>query len=536
MATIALISSCASSAQPQLGPRAPKVDPSIPQLSAFDRTSQCVLSGPAAPRLQRLSSTDLRNTLRDLFPAASMPSALGQLDGSNSLEPLTGAPLVIERQLDAALLLASNAPLPIKSLTGCYSLVQRSCAMQFVRAFGLRAFRRPLAAKEQTRFQNFFDSVARTQGPEAAARSTVAAFLISPQFTYHLEAISPEPPTPSNSVVLAGYGLASRLSYFVWHTMPDAELLSVAGELSKPETLQRQLTRMLADPRASEAFATYVENWLDLRKVLTERKSLTRIAQWKPESGQAALQESRKFASWVFASPKPTLSTLLLSNHAIVDDTSALLYGLSVAGAERSVELDPAQRAGILTRVAFLAGRAHATASPPLRGSLIVRRVFCESVIPPPGNVNTTLPPLPSEAPPKTNRQRFEQALQAGEDCGGCHASLDSFGYTLENYDGVGAYVTQDMGLPIDARANLGSFGLPRSVNGGVELSGALARSKEVAYCVADTLYGQAFKRKLEPNDWCKVDAVYRALEASGGDFKAAIAAIVFSSEFRGMP
>lgn len=512
----------------------------MPRIATLNRDLPCVNPEAQSHPLRQLTVVELRNTLGELFRGATLPKALDSLDVGDALEPLSTAPLTVNRQSGALLAAASSVALDLERYSGCKTLAREDCVPEYIRRFGLHAFRRPLSAHEVARFHGFYQSRrAEKVAAEDALRSVVAAILLSPQFSYRFDATTDYDSVgwadlPADGV--ANYALASRLSYLLWQSMPDERLFTLAakGQLRRKAVVEQEVRRMLADPRAADAFSVFVGSWFDLERVLVEPKSSTVFSFWTPESNRSALRESQRFAKLVFQSPQPTFSELLLSNRAVVDDRSAAIYGLQPSGTVRTVELDPKQRGGLLTRAAFLAGRSHDTASPPLRGSLVLRRLFCQSAVAPPMNVNTAATRASASAAPSTNRMRFERVIRDGRYCVGCHAQMDPLGYAFEHYDAAGGYVSKEMGLPVDAKVSLSYFGYDHGVDGAIELSRALATNPEVAYCVSAHLYGYAQARTLDQGEWCQVDRVYDAFTANGGNFHAALGAIALSDEFAG--
>lgn len=518
-----------------------RVGDGLPNSALVDRAQQCSTAPKPRP-LRLLNTLEYANTLRDLFPGEKLPAPAQLSDSSNATQQLGLSPLLLERQLDTAVALAKLAAPRMQQLGQCPAVEANGCTERWIKEFGLRSFRRPLTRAELASLAEVHRAALERVGPARALQQTVAAILVAPPSIYRLDLVGPSAggdpasntgdPNPREA---DDYAIASRLSYFLWQTMPDEALFTAAanGELSTDAGVAAQVRRMLNDPKASRAFAAFVADWFELERINTEPKSPLLFSHWRPESQKSALEESLRFAEWTFTSSQPTLATLLLSSHAELDDAMSAAYGVPPTGAWHTVQLDPAQRAGLLTRIAFLAGRGHAVASPPLRGNFVLKRLLCDPPPSPPANVAALVPRPNSTEKVSTNRQRFQSTISAGGHCNACHASIDRFGYAFENYDGAGSYQQTEQGLPIDAAVDLSKWGWGNVVTGGVELSQRLAESQEVAYCAIASVYEYGLRREVGKNDWCRVDPLYHEFAASGGNLRTALASIATSREFR---
>jgi hypothetical protein len=331
--------------------------------------------------------------------------------------------------------------------------------------------------------------------------------------------------------------MASRLAYFLWQRMPDAALLEAARSdaLADLSGIEEQVRRMLGDTRARNAVSDFHRQWLYFDRILNEEHS-TRVdglfPDWTAETQTSAYEELARFTEHTVFDGGGTLADLFLSREAELDESLARIYGVDVSGSGfSSVTLPAEERAGLLTRVGFLAAHAHsANGSPPLRGSYIMQRLFCLEVEPPPPDADTT-PPDPTGSP-LTNREQFEERT-ASPTCGGCHAMLNAFGFGLEHYDAIGAYRTTDNGQPVNAVVELIDTDVDGEVNGGIELSEALARSQQVAACAVSRWYRYARGRGLENEDQCSLDQLNQRFMASGGNIVDLMVDIATSPEFR---
>jgi hypothetical protein len=198
------------------------------------------------------------------------------------------------------------------------------------------------------------------------------------------------------------------------------------------------------------------------------------------------------------------------------------------------VSLPEAERAGLLTRVGFLAAHAHSrNGSPPLRGNYVMQRIFCQTVDPPPPNTDTSLPAEPDDT--LTNREIFENKTSPPA-CAGCHAMLNGFGYPFEHYDAIGAYRDSDNGKPVNATATLEGTDLGGDVDGAIDLSTRISGSPQVAACAVSRWVRYARGRGIEVDDQCALLDLNEKFAASGGNLIELMVAIATSTEFRNRP
>lgn len=437
---------------------------------------------------RRLSHFEYRNTLRDLFPHIELPEFVMPADSSsegfdNDGEALQPSTLLIERYDENARAVAKLASAELATLLGCDPALGFTCAQQFVEDFGRRAFRRPLTAQEQVDFMVFFSEAPGDADLRAGAELTLQLILQSPQFLYRLEhpVEGGELPGPGEFAPLGSYELASRLSYFLWSSMPDDELLAAAASdaLSSPAQLEAQARRMLEDDRAKDAFLHFHEQWFDLERVDT----VTKLPEDNFDEGlrAAAKQEALRFVEHVIFDEQGTLLDLLTSNRTFINDRLAAVYGVPAPepGAWVEVELDGSQRAGFMTQVAFLAGHGHPlNPSPVLRGVYGLKDVLCWPLgAPPPVAEAMTIPEGSEDL---TNRETYA-ALTAADECQYCHELINPVGFAFEHYDTLGRWRDLDNGQPVDATGHFQDS----SFNGAPELMSALAGRADVHRCVS---------------------------------------------------
>lgn len=437
---------------------------------------------------RRLSHFEYQNTLRDLFPHIEVPEFELPADPrsggfDNDGEALVPSTLLIERYDDNARIVAEIATEDLPTLLGCDPAEGDSCAQSFVDDFGRRAFRRPLTDDEREAFMVFYQEPPGSSDFRAGTQLTLQLFLQSPQFLYRVELppAGEDLPAPGEFAPLDDYAIASRLSYFLWSTMPDAELMAAAanGELSSPEAIEDQARRMLDDDRAREAFLHFHEQWFDLERV--DRASKLPEAEFDDAMRDSAKGEAMRFVEHVIFDEGGTLVDLLTSNRTYVDERLAAIYGVAPPepGTWAEVELDPAQRAGFMTQVAFLAGHGHPlNPSPVLRGVYTLEDVLCHPLGAPPPVAEAMMIPEAPEG--QTNREAYE-ALTAADECQACHGVINPIGFAFEHYDTLGAWRDQDNGNAVDAS---GAYSDMNFV-GAVELMSQLPERLEVQRCVS---------------------------------------------------
>lgn len=464
--------------------------------------------------LRRLTRSQYNNTVRDLLGLDIGPANDFTPDEkvgpffSNASAPISD--LVAEEYLNAAEALADavvTTPARLTALVPC-SATAANCGGQFVDSFGLRAFRRPLTPDERTTMMTLFNSGMTDDSFNEGVRRVIQAVLESPQFLYQIE-LGPQPAGSKDVVALDQYMLAGRMSYYLWDSMPDAELFRAAGagELSSPSNLRAQATRLLADPRAAATISSFHRQWMGLDQLPSLEKDKTIYPSFTPDVRDAMVAETGAFADYVIRNGDGKLETLLTAPFSVITKPLAALYGASVTANQdytKPVNLDPNQRAGLLTQGGVLAIMSHADQSSPIRrGKLVREQMFCQTLSPPPPGVDLT-PPAPD--PNVSSRERF-QKHRTQTVCAACHGLIDPIGFGLENYDGIGAYMTQEAGQPVDNSGTLTGTDVDGDFRGALELSQKLAKSDQVRACVAQKWFNYGFGRTAGPEDACSLQA-----------------------------
>ncbi len=407
------------------------------------------------------------------------------------------------------------------------------CARLILRAFASRAFRRPANDDEVERLVRLV-ALAEKEGDrfERGIQLAVQAVLVSPQFLFRVE-LDPQSSDPHAVRVLNDYELASRMSYFLWSTMPDDELLQHArqGTLRKGTNLEAEIRRMLGDPRSRALVENFAGQWLQLRNL----KNLTPDKVLFPEFDEplrAAMKtETELFFTEIIREDRNVLD-LLDADFSFVNARLAKHYGMpGVEGDQfRRVALDSAQRGGLLGQAAILAVTSNPTRTSPVkRGKWILENLLGAPPPPPPPGV----PELNEEKDKVLTgslRQRMEQHRE-NPSCAACHQRMDPLGFGLENYDAVGAWRTADGNFPIDPAGVLPGG---RSFKSPAELR-AILKSMPVEFrrCLAEKLLTYALGRGVEYYDKCAIDHILSGMDRRQNKFSALVLEIVNSDPFQ---
>lgn len=493
--------------------------------------------GPTPAR--RLSNTQYRNTLADLFPgvtwAAELPVEDVRIEGFEHLaEAQAQGPevdviyKVAADQVAAAVAEQGAKVLPCAADGGPDPA---GCGHAYLQELGPRAFRRPLTDAEAAALLEVFDATLAGDDFPAAIRAAVAGVLASPNFLL-LEGTGGAPlPDQPDVIKLDGFAVAARLSYFLWDSTPDAQLMQAAGEgtLDEPAGLEKEARRLLDDPRGHVAVARLVRRWLYLHALDGEAL---------PESVPAELGPSMRaevdaFVEHVVFGGQPTLAALLGAPVGFPDAALAKIYEVPAPNPEFALtELDPARRPGLLTRIGWLGARALASGHSPFqRGWRLQDSLFCVQLPPPPPDIDI-VPPEP--VPDATTRERYDTIL-AEPACAGCHVSAHGLGYGLENYDAIGRWQDSENGKPVDAGGEVAASLDPDVAgpfSGAAELASKLAASRVVHDCTARKATMAALGRTLGDADACSLAALQEAFFA-GGDLHELLVRIVLSDGFR---
>ena len=494
------------------------------------------LGGPGRVVMHRLNVAEYDQTVHDLLQtdirlSENFPPDDTAYGFDNVAAALNVTDVSMSYYLDTAKKLASEALSAEhrKSLVPCdVSAQQEACVRSAAEAFVTRAWRRPAEEADVTRLVTLYTSNKQAGATDDEALQRVfQGVLMAPNFLFRVERNLGQGALRS----LDGYELASRLSYFLWSSMPDAALFTAAqsGTLADAKQLSSQVTRMLADSRASGFATSFGSQWLTLRSLDNVHPDAAVYPSFDEPLRAAMREETLHFWRDIVAGQR-SFSELLTTRSGYVNDRLAQHYGLPAVGSTNSVFTAlPAERGGLLTQASILSVLSHPKESAPvLRGKWILSQLLCRALPPPP-------PDVPQEPGAQAGQSRRERLAshRINPICKSCHDFMDPLGLGLEQYDGVGAYRTTDQGVPIDPSGQ---------INGGAafanaqELERALAQDPALPRCVTQFLftYGMGRAPRVDNGfDTAVLDSASSGFVSAGQAFPALIQAIVESDAFR---
>jgi mono/diheme cytochrome c family protein len=500
-------------------------------LDALSQVQYLSNRDPGPFEIRRLTKAEFGNTLRDFLGvdptvAKDLPDEVPGEGYLNSLSPMQ-----VEQYLGIAnQAIAKLSPKDQARLFGDEKTEVRDVARRLARS----AYRRPAAEAEIDVLVGVFE-LGQKNGLDrnAALKFLLKAVLVSPQFLY----ITPSKDAPADEKIipLDDHQLASRLSYFLWATMPDSELAKLAdeGRLRDPAVLKTQVKRLLASPRSRALFDGFGAQWLGLDKIATKTFDPDKFPQMTPALRESMYEEARLFFESIVRENRSVV-TFVDGDYTYLNATLAPFYGLekTVKGAAmEKVSLSDASRGGILTMPGVLATTSFPTrTSPVIRGVWVLEQVLGEHVPPAPPNV----PALEKQDQKKiaglTLRQRTE-LHRTDAVCANCHKILDPIGFGLENFDAIGRWREKDdSGGPVDAAGELPGgkrFSSPK------ELKAIIAsREDDLSRNLTEKLLAYALCRQLDGYDLIVVDQLHKTIAADGYRMQTLVSEIVTSYPF----
>jgi hypothetical protein len=412
---------------------------------------------------------------------------------------------------------------------------RRDVATRIMERFASRAFRRPAKPDEVNRLADIvMSAVDSGDGFEKGVQVAMQAVLCSPHFLFRVERDPNPKEHPDGVRSLDDFEIATRLSYFLWSSMPDDELFELArnGSLKRPARLAEQVRRMLKNPKSDALVANFAGQWLQLRNIAAVSFDPKLFPELDSKLREDMRTETEMFFSSIVREDRSVL-TFLDSDFTFLNERLAKHYGVpDVAGPEfRKVYVDKQQRGGLLGQASMLTVTSNPTRTSPVkRGQWILENLLASPAPPPPPGV----PDLDGEKEggPLTGtlRQKMEQHRD-NPNCAICHQKLDPLGFGLENYNALGAWRTEDAGLPIDPSGVLPNG---QSFGSVAELRAVLlTRGDDFRECLAEKLLTYALGRGLEYYDQCTVEELVAALRSNGDRFSVLVLEIVKSDAFQ---
>ena len=414
------------------------------------------------------------------------------------------------------------------AITKLQAAIRREAARAIVTQFARRAFRRPVTSEEVERLLRLYDR-ADHEGErfENCIRLALCRVLVSPHFLFRVE-LDPPDAQPGTIYPISEYELASRLSYFLWSSMPDEELLSLAAKGKLRQNLESQVRRMLQDRKASAFAPNFAGQWLTLRRLAYVSPDPKQFPSFDEELRSAMIRESELFFDAVLREDRSILD-LIDADFSFVNERLAKHYGIDgIKGKEfRRVKL-PANRGGILTQASILTLTSNATRTSPVkRGKWVLDEILNTPPPPPPPNV----PELSEEKQLTGSLRQVMEMHRANALCASCHQRMDPIGFAFENYNAIGAWRDKDGKFPIDPSGVLPDG---RSFQGPGELKAILKSKKDLfSRCLAEKMLTYALGRGLEYYDRLAVDKIVGALQENNYRFSTLLLEVVKSEPFQ---
>ncbi|MCF2947828.1 DUF1592 domain-containing protein [Paraglaciecola aquimarina] len=410
-----------------------------------------------------------------------------------------------------------------------------TCAKQVLSKLAKRAYRRPLAEKDIANFMGLFEQAYQATSDSdkyhAALQKGLAAILVNPNFLFKIET----PPANLNQDVYAlnDYELASRLSFFLWNSIPDDELMALAAQqsLHNPQVLQQQVARMLQDDKSQAMLHNFVEQWLHLRNIDSFTPDTRAYPDFDHNLREAMKQETLLFVNSVFLSEQSVLD-LLSADYSYLNERLAKHYDIPhVYGSRfRKVTLpETSHRGGLLRHSSILAVTSYANrTSPVLRGNWILENIIGTPTPPPPADVpSLENSPISESLPVRIRLAKHRE----DPSCAGCHNLMDPPGFAFENYDAVGQWRETELGHPVDATAGLpdgtefvGAQGL---------IDGLVQRPELFVQTLTEKLMIFALGRGLTHNDAPQIRAIIKQAKANNYQFSSIVSELVQSPQFK---
>ena len=412
---------------------------------------------------------------------------------------------------------------------------ERPCAERIVRQLTTKAYRGAVGPEDFSALMAFYDRGRKGGDFEAGVRLAVQAILASPRFLLRMEQV-PSTLRAGQTYRVADRDLASRLSFFLWGALPDEELLKVAqaGQLSQPAVFDRQVRRMLADPRADALATRFASQWLRLQDVRQVRPDHHFYSHWDTTLSDAMVRETELFVASLLRNDRP-ITELLTADYTFVNERLAKHYGIpNIVGSDfRRVTIPDPNRRGLLGQgsVLLLTSIADRT-SPVLRGKWVMEVLLASPPPPPPPNVPSLDDSVKSNAGGKmlSTRERMEEHRK-NPACNSCHRVIDPLGLALENFDATGAWRAKDNGVAIDSNGDLYDG---TRMEGPVGLRAALLRHSDlIKLSFTESLMTYALGRRVEPFDLPTVRRIVADAGRQGDRLSAFILGVVKSPAFQ---
>jgi len=485
--------------------------------------------------MRRLSNVEYDNAVADLLgDDLRLPEALLPGDESVSGYASNGVVTVgvseAEKFSAAAKSVAERFVPRQADLLKCASgQTNEACAIDFIKRTGRLAFRRTLEADETELLNQIYLNKAKTTDHPQAIRLVVEAILQMPQFLYRPVVGLQNEQSSANK--LTGEEIASRLSFFLWSSIPDNDLLAAAeaGDLDATDGLTAQVRRMMDDPRFDRSLEAFSLQWLGVEA--RPAKDDLKFPGFTEDFWSSAKTSISRFFHHAVKETDGNMKSLFTAPIAFADQKLASTYGVSAKSSTfDSFKTDAKERGGIFTQAAVMATLSGTTETSPVKRGLFVRaKLLCQTPPPPPP---MGVAPLPAETTDKTLRQRLEEH-RANPACAACHAFFDPLGLAFEHFDAVGAYRAQEHGIAIDATGELSDSDVDGNFTDAMELLGQLEQSAIASECLSNQLFRFAIGRLESEADACVLKRMSHDLTKDGYSLQDAFVKLATSDAFR---
>ncbi len=496
---------------------------------------------PGTVTLRRLNRNEYNNTIRDLVgvhfqPADDFPADDVGYGFDNIGDVLSLPPLLMEKYLAAAEKITAEALKNPELKKRIFiakpdvKTTEEQAAKKIIELFARQAFRRTVVPAEVDRLVTFV-TLAKANGDsfEQGIELSLQAILTSPHFLFRVER-SRRPNNAEIALPISEFELATRLSYFLWSSMPDSELFREARQGTLRKNLESQVKRMLKSPKAQGLVENFGGQWLNLRNLKTVQPDPGRFPQFDDKLRLAMQKETELFFAAIVQEDRNILD-FLDADFTFVNEPLAKLYGIpGIKGDEfQHVKLTGTARGGVLTQASVLTITSNPTRTSPVkRGKWILENILGTPPPPPPPDV----PDLAEGGAELSGsvRQRMEQH-RANPNCAICHQRMDPLGFGFENFDAIGAWREKDGSFPIDPSGQLPGG---ESFRGPAELRQILkTRQQEFCRCLTEKMVTYAVGRGIQEADRCSIDQIVEAVAKDGNRFQTLIMQVVKSDPFQ---
>ena len=493
------------------------------------------------PGMRRLSEGQYRQTIADIFgadikvsgpfePEIRTDGLLALGGGQGGLTPAAYDQYdSFARDISQQVLSPARRESMVPCRPRTQSAPDANCAGQFLAKYGRLLFRRSVSTADMAPWVNAAGKATEISHDfYAGLQIALSGMLVAPDFLYRTDVVEPDPDRPAH-VRLTGFSKASRISFLLWNTSPDNELLDAAarGDLHNAKGLDTQVQRLLASPRLDAGMRAFFSDFLGFEAFDTLAKDAVIYPNFRPEVAAAAREQTLRLVVDHLLTRKQDYRDLFTTRHTFMNRTLGMVYrvGVKTENDWEEYEFPPDDpRAGLLTHLSFTALHSHpGRSSATLRGKAMRELLLCQVVPPPPPNVDFSA----AEMSGLTARERLK-IHSTSPSCAGCHKVMDPVGLGLENFDGAGQLRQKENGMPIIVAGNLDGTEF-KDVPG---VGTALRDNPALPACLADRLYAYAVGRRNAPAEKAWRDYLHKSFAADGYEFPHLLQRIATSAAF----